>query len=167
MWRATHIALLTTERAQPDCPRLLGAHCRVALRDKRTASHLVTAPLRRTPATTWRAAPRRPRYGGRPVEGTEAGQWRNTSLPDAVPAPPLLLCSALRSATGVYKVARGSTASIRLVTAFAVRAALCAAWTASRTVTAPPPPLRRGRCIVPCRRQIARSSARSRAARDR
>ena len=52
--------------------------------------------------------------------------------------------SGLRTATGVYKVARSSTASIRLLTASAVHAALCAARTASRTVTAPPPPLRPG-----------------------
>ena len=56
-------------------------------------------------------------------------------------------------------IALSSTARICLVTASAVRAAPCATRMASHTTTAPPLPLRCGLCTVPCRRQIARSSA--------
>ena len=47
---------------------------------------------------------------GRPVEDVP-------SLPQAVPAPPLLLCSGLRTAPCLYTIARSSTARFRLVTA--------------------------------------------------
>ena len=89
-----------------------------------------------------------------------ADQWTNPLPPHAVPAPLLLLCSGLRTAPGLYKIACSSTARIRLVTALVVRAAPYTARTASHTATAPPP-LRRGMCTVPCRRQ---NPGRSRAA---
>ena len=89
---------------------------------------------------------------GRPVEDVP-------SLPQAVPAPPLLLCSGLRTAPCLYTTARSWTARFHLVSASAVRAALCTARMASHTAAALPPPLQRWSCTVVGRRRIARSLA--------